>query len=574
MTRHKGIPASGGIAIGKSYVFRTDLPVLGDRKVDSTADELRRLDAAIQAVAARLRELERGVNENGNSERAEILALQLEFLDDPSLVGEARRSIQEQSLNAEAALMRASDALVEEFAKVEQEYFKQRADDIRDVSVRLLRTLLGLPEASLAEVPPASVVVARSLAPSDTATMNTANTVAICTEVGSAISHTAIISRSIGIPSVVGLGGLPVNDYSQLIVDGDEGVVIVDPDEETLVRYRQRKEAWETRRNGALSRATEPAYTEDGRHVEIVANVGSPTEARRAPELGAEGIGLLRTEFLFLQRNTLPDEAEQYDVYRRIFEPFPTGPIVVRTLDVGGDKELPSLKRLPEGNPFLGLRGIRLSLSEPQVFRTQLRAILRAAVGHDVRIMFPMVATVDEFRRGREQVRVAIRELEQAGTACNASCQVGMMIEVPSAAISAFQIAEEADFFSVGTNDLTQYTLAMDRTSAFLSSQADPFDPAVLFLIERTVSAAHAAGKWVGICGEMAGDPLALPFLLGIGTDELSMVGGRIAKLKEAIRGLAARELRDVVGECLRLPSGSEVRTFLARYSEERGARS
>ena len=314
---------------------------------------------------------------------------------------------------------------------------------------------------------------------------------------------------------------------------------------------------------------SERVYAKDGHRVEVVANVGSLPEARGALEFGAEGIGLLRTEFLFLKRQTLPDEEEQRDIYRKIFELFPKGPIVVRTLDVGGDKQIPSIKRLPEENPFLGRRGIRLSLSEKEMFRTQLRGLLRAAVGFDVRIMFPMVATVDEIRQGKEQLDIAIKELENEGKEHNRACERGVMIEVPSAAIAASQFAPEVDFFSIGTNDLTQYTLAMDRTDRYVSEQADPYDPAVLFLIDRTVRAAHAAGKWVGMCGEMAGDPLALPFLLGVKLDELSMASARIPEVKQGIRGLAGARLQEVVARCLELPSGHAVRTYLSDFAEK-----
>ena len=571
MTRHQGIAASGGIAIGQSFLYQPDVPVSEMRNVESAEAELERLDEAIRSVSQRLEELEKHVGDNVDTEHAEIFDMQREFLDDPALIGEARRLVKESLVNAESAISRASDALIEEFETVEDEYFRQRADDIRDVSTRLVRALLGLPEASLAGVPPSSVVVARDLTPSDTATMKVENTLAVCTETGSATSHSAIISRSLGIPSVVGLGEVAVQESSTVIVDGDAGVVIVDPDPETLSEYRTRKKKWETRRREALARATEPVYTADGQHVEIVANVGSPAEARRAPEMGAEGIGLLRTEFLFLDRDALPDEDEQYRIYRQIFEPFQSGPIVVRTLDVGGDKELPSVKRLPEENPFLGRRGIRLSLSETHIFRTQIRALLRAASGFDVRIMFPMVATIGEFRLAKQEVQKAERDLAEAGTEHSKNYQLGIMIEVPSAAITAPLLAEEVDFFSIGTNDLTQYTLAMDRTNRLVSDQADPFDPAVLFLIERTVSAAHRAGKWAGMCGEMAGDPLALPFLLGVGLDELSMAGGRIPEAKEAIRTLNMKDLADVVCHSLSLSSAEAVRKYLEGFTRHNG---
>jgi phosphotransferase system enzyme I (PtsI) len=568
VTKREGIAASDGIAIGPAFVYRPEIPESEEHTVDDPDGERREFDAAAAAVAADLDELRAHVSSNIDAEQAEIFEMQREFLDDPSFVGEIRELISSDALDAVSATKRVTADLVEEFKTIEDEYFLQRADDIRDVSTRLVRKLLGLGDAGLSALPRESIIVARDLSPSDTATMDVKKTLALCTETGSATSHTAIISRSLGVPSVVGVGEVDeLEDDTRLIIDGTEGLLIVDPDEDTLAAYREKRKQWETERQRIMARAAEPVTTTDGLRVEVVANAGSPAEARRAAELGAEGIGLLRTEFLFLDRETLPDEDEQYGMYREILEPFPRGPVVIRTLDVGGDKNVPAITMPSEQNPFLGRRGIRLSRAQPEVFRTQIRAILRAAVGRNVKIMFPLVATLGDFEAGREQVEIARTELAERGAEFNPDCELGVMIEVPSAAVNAPQLARHVDFFSIGTNDLTQYTLAVDRTNELVAELADPFDPAVLHLIARTIDAAHEQGKWAGMCGEMAGDPLALPLLLGLGLDEFSMAGGRVPRAKAALRQLAARELVEPARTALTLATAREVRDHLARFT-------
>ena len=569
MTTRDGIAASDGIAIGTAFVYRPEVPETEARTVEDPEAERKRFTEVAEKVASHLEELRNHVSSTIDDEQAEIFEMQREFLDDPSFVGEIKELITSESIDAVSATKRVTADLVAEFQTIEDEYFLQRADDIRDVSTRLIRSLLGLEDAALSELPEESIIVARDLSPSDTAMMDVDKTLALCTETGSATSHTAIISRSLGVPSVVGVGEIEnLEGEQKVIVDGTAGRLIIDPDEETLEAYRRKQEEWQAERNRIMAQAAEPVNTRDGVHVEVVANAGSPAEARRAKELGAEGIGLLRTEFLFLDRETLPDEDEQYEMYREVIEPFDDGPVVVRTLDVGGDKNVPSISMPQEQNPFLGRRGIRLSLSQPEMFRTQLRAILRAAVGHNVKIMFPLVATLGDFERGRKQVERAKQELTEREVEFNDQCELGIMVEVPSAAVNAVQLARHVDFFSIGTNDLTQYTLAVDRTNELVADLADPFDPGVLNLISRTIDAAHEAGKWTGMCGEMAGDPRALPLLLGLGLDEFSMAGGRVPKAKAGLRGLSSAELREPARNALGLATAQEVREYLARFTE------
>ena len=450
MTTREGIAASDGIAIGTAFVYRPEVPETEARTVEDPEAERKRFTEAAEKVAAHLEELRNHVSSTIDDEQAEIFEMQREFLDDPSFVGEIRELITSESIDAVSATKRVTADLVAEFQTIEDEYFLQRADDIRDVSTRLIRSLLGLEDAALSELPEESIIVARDLSPSDTAMMDVDKTLALCTETGSATSHTAIISRSLGVPSVVGVGELEnLEGEQKVIVDGSAGRLIIDPDEETLEAYRRKQEEWQAERNRIMAQAAEPVTTRDGIHVEVVANAGSPAEARRAKELGAEGIGLLRTEFLFLDRETLPDEDEQYEMYREVIEPFDDGPVVIRTLDVGGDKNVPSISMPQEQNPFLGRRGIRLSLSQPEMFRTQLRAILRAAVGHNVKIMFPLVATLGDFEGGRKQVERAKQELTERGVEFNDGCELGIMVEVPSAAVNAAYSSRVTWTFSV-----------------------------------------------------------------------------------------------------------------------------
>lgn len=559
MRRINGIVASHGIAIAPLFVYRP--PKLEYQRVsvsDVVAERARYTDTVDRVRS----DLEAIVERSGaESENAEIFEIQIEFLEDPTFGEAIGELIVAESINAEWAVERILKELVEEFSSIEDEYFAQRTADIQDLATRLLRSLLGVTNISLGEVATPSVVFSHDLTPSDTAEINTDNVLALCTEIGSATSHTAIISRGLGLPAVVGLGTSELQTGTPVILDALTGTLIVDPTPELLDEYRATKERFDERREVLLSHTKEPATTIDGVSVEIVANIGNVGEARQAVEFGAEGVGLLRTEFLFLDRAQLPDESEQYANYRGIVDVFGKRPVVVRTLDVGGDKNLPSVHIEPEQNPFLGKRAIRLALADPErLLYPQLRALLRAAVDRNVKIMFPMVATVTELLQLREAVDRCREALAAEGEAYARDVEIGIMVEIPSTAVRAAGFAPHVDFFSIGTNDLTQYTLAVDRTNEQVAALADYFDPAVLQLIDAVIDAGHAAGKWVGMCGEMAGDPLAIPILLGLGLDEFSMSPAAIPEAKETLRNLSRERVRSLARQALTVDTAGEAR--------------
>jgi phosphoenolpyruvate-protein phosphotransferase len=385
----------------------------------------------------------------------------------------------------------------------------------------------------------------------------------LCTEIGSKTSHTAILARSLGIPAVVGCGKLDVSSGMMIIIDGQSGELILDPDDEMLVEYRARQQARQKTRSLEIAEAQRPAVTLDGRQVEVVANIGSVVEAEEAIKMGAEGVGLLRTEFLFLQGDTLPSEEEQYQIYRAIADVFQQLPLIVRTLDVGGDKDIPSIDLAPEQNPMLGERAIRLCLARPEIFQTQLRAILRAGHERNVKIMFPLIGSEEELRQAFDQVIQAKADLRARNLPHAENPDIGIMIEVPSAAVLADVLAPQVDFFSIGTNDLAQYTLAVDRTNETVAHLADPLHPAVIRLIHQVIQAAHRHDKWVGLCGEMAGDPLAVALLLGLGLDEFSMASASIPTVKALLRTMSTTQAREIAEQCLKIPNLQRVREFL-----------
>lgn len=558
-TTFTGIPASPGTVVGPIHLhaavqhdFRRDQP-------DGPGPERDRLKLAVDDLRHRL---EGRVDEVGDT-ASEIFAAHLMFLDDSAFQDPILAHIDTGGLSAEAAVERAGNDVAAEFEAIDDDYLAARAADIRDLRDQLISVLVGSDTDDLAQITEPSIIVAHDLTPSQTVSIPAGMALGFCTEVGSAVSHAAILARSMGVPAVVGLGSISVVSGQVAIVDGDEGIVIVDPGETEVKQARDAQAAIAERRRLAMEDAHFPAETLDGHLVEVVANVGSVDDAARAVAAGAEGIGLLRTEFLFLDRTDLPGEDEQTAVYKAIHDQFPTSPVVVRTLDVGGDKELPAIQIAPELNPFLGVRGLRLTLARPDIFHTQLRAILRGAAGRDAKIMFPMVASATEITAARAALDAAAASLDDEGLDRAREIEVGVMIEVPSAAVMADRLAGMVDFFSIGTNDLTQYTLAVDRTNEAVATLADALHPAVTRLIRTVVEAAHAEGKWVGVCGELAGDPLAAGLLIGLGVDELSMSPPAVPLVKEKIRSISREQSRSCARACLDATTPDEVRAIL-----------
>lgn len=554
-----GVPASPGVAIGRVFQLRHADEVLEERSADPS-QERRALDAAIAGAHRQLEALQLRLTAEGDADRVAIFAAHQELLEDPALLDGTAEQIRQGATAAYAwrqAYLQQADRLL----ALRNELLAGRAADLRDVGRRVLHLLAGR-DGTPPEVPAESIVVAEDLAPSDVAGLDRTRVRGFCTTTGSATSHVAILARGLGVPAVAGIDprALEFPSGTRVACDGDAGTLWRDPSPAEEAEIAARQASGARRRAAELGVATQPAVTRDGHRVEVAANVGDVDEARRVPEVGGEAIGLLRSEFLFLDRRTAPSEDEQAAAYEAIIRQVGPGRLVViRTLDVGGDKPLPYLPMAAEANPFLGERGIRLLLNRPELFAGQVRAILRASRAGKVAVMFPMISTMAEWRAARELV-----ELQRLALGVP-PLPIGIMIETPSAALLADRLAQEADFFSLGTNDLTQYTLAMDRTNPDLAPQVDALHPSVLRLIERTVAAAHAHGRWVGVCGAAAGDPQAVPVLVGLGVDELSASVPLIPAVKAQVRALSLEECRVTARLAVDAVDGAEVRGLVAR---------
>jgi phosphoenolpyruvate-protein phosphotransferase len=568
---YPGIPASPGISHGPAFIYLVQDLIVPRRKIQDSEGELKRLDKAITIASEQIASLQTKAETETGTEEAAIFEAHALFLQDPTLITAVHEAIQGQSLNAEAAWIDAIKANASNLEALEDEYFRARAADVRDVGQRVLRILLGVAESDLTDLTKPSIVVAHDLTPSDTVRLDKSLVTGFCTAEGGPTSHTAILAKALGLPAVVGIGRsiLDLKYGDPLLVDGGRGEVIAFPDEKTIQEFETRRQKIEAQALAELETANEPAITTDGRQVEVVANIGSPQEAQIALDHGAEGIGLLRTEFLYLDRHEAPNEEEQLAAYEAILDVMEDRPVVVRTIDVGGDKELPYLDLGIEANPFLGWRAIRMSLDKPDLFKTQLRALWRASPSHDLRIMFPMIATLDEVRRAQVLLQEAHDEVLAAGYDVAGRIQVGIMVEVPSVAVLADLFAREVDFFSIGTNDLTQYTLAAERTNEKVAHLGDACHPAVLRQIQRILEAAHEEGIWVGLCGELAGDPDAVPILLGLELDEFSMAPSSIPHAKTIIRNWSQSDAQSLATEVLDLDSAEAVREYVRSYRPE-----
>lgn len=561
----RGVPASNGFAIGPAFCAVDEGLKFEIHTVSDVTAEWSRLEAALGVAREQLEEIRQQALEKAGAEESAIFEAHMLFLDDPDLLDTVRKVLEERREIIEAAWNEGIEHYAAQMESLQDDYFRARAADIRDVGRRVLRILLGISEDRFSGLRKPSVIIARDLTPSDTIKLERSLILAFCTAEGGATSHTAILAKALGLPAVVGagLGLLNLHNGELVIVDGGKGEIIASPDEPTLQACE------ESSRKAAAVAAVEKAaanlhaVTLDGRIVEVVANIGSSKDAKVALEFGAEGVGLLRTEFIYLDRATEPSEEDQLEAYRQILEIMQARPVVARTLDAGGDKELPYLDMGSEANPFLGWRAIRMCLDRPEFFKIQLRALLRASPGHDLRIMFPMIATLDEVRRARVLLKEAESEVRAAGYMVAERIQVGIMVEIPAAAVMADLLGREVDFFSIGTNDLTQYTMAADRGNEKISRLSDACHPAVLRLIQRVVEAAHVAGIWVGLCGELGGDPDAVPILLGMGLDEFSMAPSSIPRAKAIIHQWDTAEARKVAKAVLELDSAEAVRLYV-----------
>ncbi|WP_031404793.1 phosphoenolpyruvate--protein phosphotransferase [Geobacillus vulcani] len=560
-----GIAASSGIAIAKAYRLETPHLAAEKRTVADVEAEIARLEAAVAKAKEELEAIKQHALEKLGEDKAAIFAAHLLVLDDPELLNPIKEKIKTEQVNAEYALHETASFFISMFEGMDNEYMKERAADIRDVTKRVLAHLLGVTISNPSLISEEVVIIAEDLTPSDTAQLNRQYVKGFATDIGGRTSHSAIMARSLEIPAVVGTKAITaeVQNGDIVIVDGLDGQVVVNPSPELLARYEEKRARYEEQKAEWAKLVHEPTVTADGVHVELAANIGTPDDVKGALANGAEGIGLYRTEFLYMGRSELPTEDEQFAAYKTVLEQMNGKPVVVRTLDIGGDKELPYLHLPKEMNPFLGFRAIRLCLEMQDMFRTQLRALLRASVHGNLKIMFPMIATLDEFRQAKAILLEEKEALLRQGVPVADGIEVGMMVEIPAAAVMADQFAKEVDFFSIGTNDLIQYTMAADRMNERVSYLYQPYNPAILRLISHVIDAAHREGKWVGMCGEMAGDPIAIPILLALGLDEFSMSATSILPARAQLKQLAKEEAARIKETVLSLGTAEEVVAFV-----------
>lgn len=570
MLQLKGIAASQGISFAKAYVFvEPDLSVK-EVKIEDVEAEVKRFEDAIEASKKELTIIKENALASLGADKAAVFEAHLLILDDPEFMGTVKTDIESKVINAEYAFKETSDMFISMFEAMDNEYMKERAADIRDVSKRILAHLLGvdLPNPSL--IDEEVIVIAEDLTPSDTAQLNKKYVKGFATNIGGRTSHSAIMARSLEIPAVVGTSSITedVKNGDVLILDGLDGVVLVNPDEATTAEYKEKHAKFEAQKAEWAKLVTEKSVTKDGHEVILAANIGTPADLEGVKNNGGEAVGLYRTEFLYMGRDQLPTEDEQFEAYKAVLEGMGDKPVVVRTLDIGGDKELPYLDLPKEMNPFLGFRAIRLCLEEKDLFRTQLRALLRASVYGKLCVMFPMIATVQEFRAAKALFLEEKEKLVAEGVAVSNDIELGIMVEIPSTAVIADIFAKEVDFFSIGTNDLIQYTMAADRMSEKVSYLYQPYNPAILRLVKNVIEASHKEGKWTGMCGEMAGDSLAIPLLLGMGLDEFSMSATSILQARSQIKNLTLAEMKELVEKAVMCAMTEEVLALIEEYTK------
>ncbi|EGT2230367.1 TPA: phosphoenolpyruvate--protein phosphotransferase [Clostridioides difficile] len=564
---YKGIGASPGVALGKALVVEHSELVIEKKSIDNVEAEIAKLEDAVAVSKEELVKVKEKASEELGAEEAEIFEAHLLVLEDPELIGSAIDKIKTESVNAEYALNEIKEMFVSMFESMDNEYMKERAADIKDVTNRILRHILGIKVVDLSALSEEVVLIAHDLTPSDTATMNKKMVLGFLTDIGGRTSHTAIMSRTLEIAAIVGLNDITskVKDGDFVVFNGDTGEVIVNPDEETINKYTELKAKYEDERKALQLLKGKPSVTLDGKHVELAGNIGTPNDIEGLIKNDAEGVGLYRTEFLYMDRDSFPTEEIQYEAYKAVLEGMDRKPIVIRTLDIGGDKELSYLSMEPEMNPFLGYRAIRLCLDRKDIFKTQLRALYRASVHGRLRIMFPMISSLEELLQAKEVVKEVLAELDSEGVAYAKDVEIGMMIEVPSAAVISDVLAKHVDFFSIGTNDLIQYTCAVDRMNQKISYLYNQFNPAVLRLIKTVIDNAHKEGKWAGMCGESAGDQKMIPILLGMGLDEFSMSPISILPARKLITSVKESDMKKLADDVLNMGTAEEIKSYIEK---------
>lgn len=563
---YKGTGASPGVALGKALVIEHSELNIEKKNIENVETEVEKLQAAVEESKKELEKVkERAKVELGEHE-AEIFEAHLLVLQDPELIDQTIAKIRDEKVNADFALNEVKEMFVSIFESMDNEYMRERAADIKDVTNRVLRHILGIKVVDLSALSEEVILIAHDLTPSDTATMNKKMVLGFLTNIGGRTSHTAIMARTLEIAAVVGLSDVTENvkDGDFIVFNGETGKVIVNPDEKVINEYRDLKAKFDEEKEALKQLIGKTSITLDGRHVELAGNIGSPNDLEGLIKNDAEGVGLYRTEFLYMDKeDDFPSEEEQYEAYKAVLEGMNGKPIVIRTLDIGGDKELKYFKMDEEMNPFLGYRAIRLCLDRTDIFKTQLRALYRASVHGKLRIMFPMISSLEELLKSKEIIKEVLSEMDAEGIEYSKDVEVGMMIEIPSAAVISDILAKHVDFFSIGTNDLIQYTCAVDRMNQKISYLYNQFNPAVLRLIKMVIDNAHKEGKWVGMCGEAAGDQRMIPILLGMGLDEFSMSPISILPARKFITSVNYEDMKKFANEVLTMGTAEEIKAYV-----------
>lgn len=557
----KGIAASDGVAISKAYLLVEPDLSFSSENISDVDGEVEKFKAAVNQSKVELTQIRNNAEKQLGADKAAIFDAHLLVLEDPELLNPIEENIRNNKVNAPTALQEVSNNFISIFENMDNEYMKERAADIRDVSKRILAHILGVELPNPSMINESVIIVGEDLTPSDTAQLNKEFVKGFATNIGGRTSHSAIMSRSLEIPAVVGTKDITdrVKHGDSLIIDGLTGDVIIDPSEDEVLAYEQKQKDFFAEKQELAKLVNDDSVSKDGVHVELAANIGTPNDLEGVKNNGAQGIGLYRTEFLYMGRDNMPSEDEQFEAYSKVLKEMDGKRVVVRTLDIGGDKELSYLNLPKEMNPFLGYRAIRLCLDQTDIFRTQLRALLRASEYGKLNIMFPMIATIQEFRNAKAILLEEKEKLVSEGVKVDDDIEVGIMVEIPATAALADIFAKEVDFFSIGTNDLIQYTMAADRMSERVSYLYQPYNPAILRLIKQVIEASHKEGKWTGMCGEMAGDNTAVPLLLGLGLDEFSMSATSILKARKQIKELDQKEMQELANRAINCATSEEV---------------
>lgn len=562
---YTGIGASAGIGIGSVVIVKEPSLEYSNTSVSDVVSEKERFNSALDRCIAKTQVMAEDMKTRVGEKEAEILEGHVLLLMDPEMSGQINANIENEKMCAEAAVEQVCDMYAQMFASIDDEMFQQRATDVCDIKTRLLKILLGVEDLDLASVPEGTVLVAEDLTPSMTAGINPANVAGVLTEIGGKTSHSAILARALEIPAVLSIEGIvsKVENGQTVVLDGETGEVFVSPDEACLEEYKAKREAYLAEKAALQAFVGKESATADGHVVELCANIGKPEDALKVIECDGEGIGLFRTEFLFMDRPQVPTEEEQFTAYKKVAESLEGKPVIIRTLDIGGDKEIPYLGLAKEENPFLGFRAVRLCLQREDLYRPQLRALLRASAYGEIKIMVPMISCVDELRAVKAMLEELKAELDEQGIPYNKDIQVGIMVETPAASLMADVFAKEADFFSIGTNDLTGYTMAVDRGNPDVAYLYSTYNPAVLRSIERVIKAGKAEGTMVGMCGEAAADPLLTPLLLSFGLDEFSVSATSILATRKTISLWTMEEADAVAKKAMSMATEAEVQAYL-----------